>query len=75
MQGRITKFFADRHYGWIHQLDNGRYWFFHLDDVVGVPNVEKGALVQFEAGKHQGKDKAVNVRKLTAIDLLSGSAR
>jgi hypothetical protein len=73
MQGRITKVFPDRHYGWLQQIPNGEYWFFHFDDAVKIPLVEKGVFVQFERGTNQGRVKATNLRPLTPVAVLGGA--
>ena len=71
MQGRINKVFDDRHYGWLRDINN-EDWFFHFDDILDLPVVEKGVVVSFDKGIHQGKTKAVNIRRLTAQQLLGG---
>ena len=72
MQGKITRFFPDRHFGFIRELETGNEWFFHEDDTA-LSAIERGVLVTFQAGKYNGKPKAVNIRKLTPAEILGGA--
>lgn len=76
MQGRVTCFYTNRHFGFIAEMsERGEDFFFHQDDLVlGSAIPEKGQFVAFDEGLFRGRKKAVNVRILTTAEFLSGKA-
>jgi len=59
--GRVKRFDAQKHYGFITQ-ENGRDIFFHQNDVVEYRVLRAGQSVEFEIVQTPKGPKAVNVR-------------
>jgi cold shock CspA family protein len=65
MKGTITKYFDERHYGFLIG-DDGTSLFFHELDAPLLPQpIVRSTRVEFEIGEFRGKNKATNVRPLS----------
>lgn len=73
MEGKLIRYFPDRTFGYLRELDIGKDWFFHFDDC-GDFSISPGVFVTFQAGDRKGREKAIDVRLLTAAQILGGSA-
>jgi cold shock CspA family protein len=73
MEGKIIRYFSDRRFGYIRELDSGKDWFFHFEDCADF-KIAPGVFVNFQAGNHKGREKAIGVRLLTAAQILGGGA-
>jgi cold shock CspA family protein len=72
MQGTILTFYPERRYGFLQDIKTGADYFFHRGDVQEQIVPRNGALVSFDLGQHAGRTKAVNIRKLTPMEVLGG---
>lgn len=74
MEGRITAWWPERHYGFLIGTENPSEFFFHQSDLInnGVPP-QKWTNVTFEIAKIKGRIRAVKVRVLPQpADVLAG---
>jgi cold shock CspA family protein len=74
MQGNILKFYPERRYGFLQDTETGVDYFFHRGDVLEEKVPHTGALVSFELTEYNGRKKAINIRTVTATEVLSGGA-
>ena len=72
MQGKITRFFDERRFGFIRDGD-GHDHFFHIDDIADETIPTPGLRVTFRIGMHKSRTKAVGVRTLTPAVVLGGA--
>ena len=73
MRGRITKFFADRNYGFLRGND-GQDFFFHKDDITDDLTPAVGTLVSFHPGVYRERTKAMGICCVPGpIDVLGNS--
>lgn len=64
MQGIVGKYLPQKKFGFIRYSVEPFEVFFHLLEVEGLIELEKGQRVEFELGTFNGKPVAVNVRPL-----------
>jgi cold shock CspA family protein len=72
MIGKVVTFFPQRHYGFLVDAASGKEFFFHESDLDGRPIPAKGHPVSFTLGTWGGRQKAFNVRALSAQEVLCG---
>lgn len=77
MIGKVVTFFRQRHYGFLVDATSGQEFFFHESDLGGQPIPANGQVVGFTLGTWCGRQKAFNVRTLSASQVLGaeGGAR
>jgi cold shock CspA family protein len=64
-KGTVTRFFSDRHFGFLIS-DDGQELFFHELDAPLVPQpIVRSTRVEFDLGEFRGKKKATNLRPLS----------
>lgn len=72
MIGKVVTFFEQRHYGFLVDATSGVEFFFHESDLGGQPIPPKGQPVSFTLGTWSGRQKAFNVRAVSAREILGG---
>jgi len=70
MIGKVITFFEQRHYGFLVDAATGKEFFFHESDLGGGPIPVKGQPVSFSLGTWGGRQKAFNVRAVSACEIL-----
>lgn len=68
MQGRVVKYWPERHYGFIIGSEGPEQFFFHEKDIfpTSIPPKQWND-VEFELGKYAGRQKAIRVRVLPPL--------
>jgi cold shock CspA family protein len=69
MIGKVVTFFRQRHYGFLVDATSGTEFFFHESDLGGGPIPANGQPVSFTLGTWGGREKAFNVRALSAREV------
>ena len=73
MEGKIIRYFPDRRFGYLRELGTSKDWFFNFDDC-GDFQISPSVFVTFQAGNHNGREKAIGVQLLTASQIRGGGA-
>ena len=65
-QGKIKWFDPKKGYGFLENDDGGKDVFLHITALqeAGIDTLSEGDSLSFEIGERQGKEKAINIKKV-----------